>query len=281
MTRQDNQLLHRTPATSPAGGLSGPSIGIFLLSGDSMFAELCGTTGLDWVVLDMEAAPMSKRDAVHLMQALSASDCAPIVRVSWGQQHLIEHALDMGAAGVMVPKVNSARDAEAVALACRFPPAGTRGINPVRASGYFSDVAGYLARANERIECLVQIESPEAVRNVDEIAATKGIDGLFIGMGDLASGYGQPGVMEGPVIDEARAAVLTAAARHGKRAGIFAYSQDLARRYVEEGFEFVAIGNELKLFREALTGALSSVRGPAGAGMDGRITRSGGTTPAI
>lgn len=256
-------LIHRTPASAPAQGRTGPSIGIFLLSGDSMFAELCGTTELDWVVLDMEAAPMSKRDAVHLMQGLRASECAPIVRVSWGQQHLIEHALDMGASGVMIPKVNSAADAEAAALACRFPPEGTRGVNPVRASGYFADVAGYLAHANEHVQCIVQIESPEAIRNVDEIAATKGVDGLFIGMGDLASGYGQPGNMEGPVIDEARAAVLAAAARHGKRAGIFAYSQDLARRYVTEGFEFIAIGNEFKLFREALTGALSSVRDSA------------------
>ncbi|SEF23497.1 2-dehydro-3-deoxyglucarate aldolase/4-hydroxy-2-oxoheptanedioate aldolase [Amycolatopsis pretoriensis] len=261
MTDQAEPLLHRTPALHPGSGRFGPAIGIFLLSSDSMFAEACAGE-LDWVVLDMEAAPMSKREAVHLMQALRGSGCAPVVRVPWGQQHLIEHALDMGASGVMVPKVSSADDAAAAALACRFPPAGRRGINPVRASGYFTDVPGYLAKANDHIACVVQIESPEAVSNADEIAATPGVDGLFIGMGDLSSGYGQPGVMEGPVIDKARAAVLAAAARHGKRAGIFAYSRELARRYAEEGFGFIAVGNDIKLFREGLTDTLAAVRTP-------------------
>ncbi|MEU7524204.1 aldolase/citrate lyase family protein [Saccharothrix sp. NPDC042600] len=258
-----NHLPHPRSALEPAGGRPAPAIGIFLLGGDSMVAEACASTGLDWVVLDMEAAPMSKREALHLMQALRHSDCVPVVRVSWAQQHLIEHALDMGASAVMVPKVDTAAEAAAAALACRYPPQGTRGVNPVRASDYFHDVPGYLARANDAVACIVQIESPEAVRNADEIAATKGVDALFIGMGDLACAYGQPGVMDGPVVDEARARVLAASARHGKTAGIFAYSRELARQYIREGFGFIAIGNELKIFREGLLDALGSLRAPA------------------
>ncbi len=242
--------------------LSDPSArayGIFLLTADSALAEACGLTDLDWVVLDMEAGSMSRRDVLHCLQALTGSRCTAIVRVPALQRDVIEHMLDLGAHGILVPKVDSAEQAAAAAAACRFPPDGARGINPVRASGYFTDVPAYLREANARTMCLVQIESTRAVEDIDRIAKVDGIDGVFIGTGDLASSLGQPGVVTGPAMDAARATVLAAAQRHGKIAGLFAYSLDLARQYVDEGFQLVAIGNEIKIFREALVAALSNL----------------------
>lgn len=256
-------LLAPGPSLSRAAtGTPGPALGLFLLSGNSMIAELCGTLPLDWVVLDMEASPMSGPDALHMLQALTGSSCTPLVRVSRLDHHLIEHALDLGAAGVMVPKVDTPAQAEEAAAACRFPPEGRRGINPVRASGYFADVAGYLATANAATSCVVQIESARALENVEAIAAVPGVDALFLGMGDLACDLGQPGVMTGPAMDTARAAVLRAAQEHGKLAGIFAYTPELARQYADEGFTLIAFGNEIKLLRDAVVAGLDGLRGP-------------------
>lgn len=236
--------------------------GLFLLSPDSVFAEMAGTLGFDWAVVDMEASTMSKQDALHCLQALTGSGCSPVVRVPRLDRHLIEHALDVGAHAVLVPKVDTAEEAEASAAASRFPPEGERGVNPVRASGYFSNLPEYFQTANERTLCMVQVESVRAVRNVDEIAAVPGVDALFMGMGDLACAYGQPGDVTGEKLDGARAAVLNACRRHGKYAGIFAYGLNLARQYVAEGFTLLALGNDIKFFSEAAANTLAAVPVP-------------------
>jgi 2-keto-3-deoxy-L-rhamnonate aldolase RhmA len=245
--------------------------GIFLLTGNSAIAELCGVLGFDWAVLDMEASPMSKQDAFTCVQALAGSACSVVVRVPYLNRHYIEHALDVGAHGVLIPKIDTPEDAAVAVAACRYPPEGARGINPVRASGYFGNISRYLQEANRKTLCLVQIESAEAVRNADVIAAVPGVDGLFIGMGDLASSYRQPGDVTGPAMDQARAAVLAATRKHSKHAGIFAYGLDLANTYAHEGFKLIALGNDIKFFREAASAALAAV--PSAAAIPALVTQ--------
>jgi 2-keto-3-deoxy-L-rhamnonate aldolase RhmA len=262
MTALDNSpspLLTLSRPLSSALADGGVARGLFMLTGNSALAELTGLLGFDWAVLDMEASPMSKQDAFHCVQALTGSRCSPVVRVPYLSRHHIEHALDIGAHGVLIPKVDTVRAATAAAAACRYPPDGERGINPVRASGYFGNMETYLSQANQATYCIVQIESAEAVENVDRIVFVPGVDAIFIGMGDLASAFRQPGEMTGPLMDKARTAVLDAARRSGKHAGIFAYSLDLARQYIEEGFSLVAVGNDIKFFREAAMLALAEV----------------------
>jgi 2-keto-3-deoxy-L-rhamnonate aldolase RhmA len=232
-------------------------VGYFLLSGDAMVAELLGRLPLDWVVIDLEASPLDRRGTLHAVQALAGGRAVPIVRVPWGQRHHIEHALDLGVGGVLVPKVETAADARAAVDAFYLPPRGSRGINPVRASGYFEDVAGYLATANERALCMVQVESAEAARNAGEIAATEGVDVVFIGVGDLASSLGQPGIVEGAAMDRARAEILEAVQAAGKVPGIFAYGMELAHAYAAEGFRFIALGNEIKALRTQVEDAVT------------------------
>lgn len=240
-------------------GRGEPSLGLFLLSASPLVAELCCTLPLDWLLVDAEASPVGREGTLHLFQAMLGSGVAPMVRVAELNHAAIEHALDVGAHGVLVPKVHDAAMAAAAAAACFYPPLGRRGINPVRCSGYFSDVGGYLAHANERTLCMVQIESAEGLRNAPEIAAVEGVDVLFVGPGDLAAALGQPGVVEGPAMDAACARVLEACRAAGKTAGIFAYSTALARRYLADGYRFVAVGNDLKVLREGVQGSLAAV----------------------
>lgn len=237
-----------------------PAYGVFLVSGSAMLAEAAGHTGIDWAVIDMEGGAMTKVDALHQAQALAAADVTAIVRVPFLDRHNIEHALDLGVAGVLVPKVERVEDAELAAKFSRYPPAGARGVNPIRAGAYYRATDRYFEWANNGAMCIVQIESREAVGNAEKIAQTDGVDMLFIGSGDLAMALGQPGDPTGPDFDEARRAVLAGCAAAGKPAGIFAYSTKLARQYAREGFKFIAIGNEIKFFVQSATLATEMLR---------------------
>jgi 2-keto-3-deoxy-L-rhamnonate aldolase RhmA len=233
---------------------------LFLLWGEPGIAELCGQLSVEFVVIDMEAGALGRPEVLRMAQAISQSQTTILVRVPSHAQNAIEHCLDIGAHGVLVPKVNTVEEARNVAAAARYPPTGMRGVNPVRVSGYFDDLTGYFKAANNTSLCIVQVETELAVRNADSIAATEGIDGLFIGMGDLAMDLGQPGEVVGPRIDDARAAVLAATERHGKLVGAFAYGEDLAIRYVADGFDMVAVANDIKIMREGIEKTISAVR---------------------
>ncbi|MGW2110223.1 HpcH/HpaI aldolase family protein [Streptomyces sp. NPDC001948] len=248
-----NPLLRRLRAPHPPAG---PLTGLFLLWPEPGIAELCATLDIDFLVLDMEAGALSRQDVLRAVQAVSGRDTTLLVRVPSHEPSHIEHALDIGAHGVLVPKVDTREQAEQLASYTRFPPMGRRGVNPVRASGYFSDVPGYLARANSEALCLVQIESARAVEEAEAIAAVPGVDGLFLGMGDLAMSFGQPGVTTGPRLDRARERTLRACRAHGLLAGAFAYGMDAAHSYSAEGFDVLAVGNDIKLIREGVEGLL-------------------------
>lgn len=234
--------------------------GIFLLSASPLVAEACGTMGFDWALIDCEAAPVGRIELLQLMQALTGSSATPLVRTQGSTRPEIEHALDLGAHGILVPKVNSEEQARAVVDAFYYPPLGTRGINPIRASGYFTQVADYLRAANERSLCMVQIETVEAVENVDRIAGVPGVDVLFVGPGDLASSLGQPGNPTGPAMEKARARVVEAARKHGKIAGIFGYSPELARQHADEGFQLISLANDFLLLRRGVADFVTAVK---------------------
>lgn len=265
-----NPLLRRVRAVEPAVG---PSTGLFLLWPEPGIAELCATLNVDFLVLDMEAGVLSRQDVLRAIQAVTGRDTTVLVRVPSHEPSHIEHALDAGAHGVLVPKVDTREQAERVASYTRFPPEGRRGVNPVRASGYFSDVPGYLARANSEVLCLVQIESAEAVEEVDAIAAVSGVDGLFLGIGDLAMSLGQPGVTTGPQLDRARERTLSACRAHGRLAGAFAYGMDAAHAYAAEGFDVLAVGNDVKLLREGIEGLLRELAPTRGDGTAAEVVQ--------
>ncbi|MGC1239918.1 MAG: aldolase/citrate lyase family protein [Acidimicrobiales bacterium] len=237
--------------------------GIFLVTGNSMIAEAAAVAGFDWAVIDMEAAAIGRQDALHQLQALSGSNTVSMIRVASLDRSSIEHALDIGAAGVLVPKVETAGAAKEAADWCRFPPHGHRGVNPIRASAYFQNLESYFEEANSRVFCAVQIETSKGLANAAEIAAVEGVDIVFIGAGDLAMELGTPGKPSGEIFDSAVDEIFRCTVEANKIPGIFAYSLEYAMKYREAGFKLIALGNEIKFF---LSGAEVMLRG-VGPGM--------------
>ncbi len=246
--------LHNPVKAKLSEGLVSP--GMFLLTGSTIAAEICSIFALDWVLVDVEASPTTDETTADIFRALTGTGTLPLIRVRDKSRAGIEHALDLGARGVLVPKIESADEARQIVDACFYPPQGTRGINPVRASAYFSNVPSYLEHANECTLCMVQIETKCGIENASEIAAVPGIDLLFVGPGDLASALGQPGNVEGPEMERARRYIVEVCTKSGKHAGIFAYSGELAAQHLTEGFTFVALGNDVKFLGESIASAL-------------------------
>lgn len=241
------------------------ALGLFLLTASPLVAEVCSTLPLDWLVLDMEAAPVDRRDALAFLQAVrpgAHGAPVPFVRTACREHTHVEQLLDLGFLGLIIPKVHDRAAALASVAAARYPPLGSRGINPVRASGYFSDVPRYLHEANQGVSLFVQIESREAVANCSDIASVEGIDGLFVGMGDLAMSLGQPGDVTGPAMEDALTCVLEACRRHRKIPGVFAYNPQLGRQYVAAGFRFVAVGNDVGALRQGVSEIVRAVTRP-------------------
>jgi 2-keto-3-deoxy-L-rhamnonate aldolase RhmA len=230
------------------------------LSGSSFVAEAMATQALDWMLVDMEASHASKEDLLHVLQAITAYDVTPLVRVQDQTKHHIESSLDFGARGVMIPKVDTQAQAIAMSAACYYPPKGTRGVNCIRASAYYTRAKEYLENANESVLSVMQVESSESVDNVFGIASVPNVGALFLGPGDLAASYGQMGVVTGGRMDEARRRVVTACQEYGKISGIFAHSVESANQYIGEGFLMVALGNDIKHVNSGLAQALGGVR---------------------
>ncbi|MEI6409156.1 MAG: aldolase/citrate lyase family protein [Bacteroidota bacterium] len=238
-----------------------PSIGVFLLSGSAFIAEAMAQHPIDWMLIDMEASHATKADLMHILQALNGYSVTPLIRISYQNKHLIESGLDFGAKGVMIPKVDNRQQGEDMVSACFYPPKGNRGINCIRASGYYLNAAAYLRQINSAVITIVQIESKESIENLEDIAGIPELDILFIGLGDLAASYGQIGSVSGKFMDEAREKVLQVCKKHHKIPGIFAHSIEVAQQYLEEGFLFLAIGNDIKFLHHGLADELRNTLG--------------------
>ena len=193
-------------------------IGAQLRFGVPAIAELFGKAGFDYVVFDTEHAPQPPIGVQAQLQGLASSEATPIVRVPNNDPDVIRLYLDMGAGGVLVPFVNSAEEAHCAAEVCRYPPQGTRGYGPARASGFGFDT-DYFDEANDNVVCLVIIETAQAVANIDEIFAVEGVDSYIVGPFDLSISLGIPRECEHPRFKEAVETVLAAAHNAGKPPG--------------------------------------------------------------
>jgi 2-keto-3-deoxy-L-rhamnonate aldolase RhmA len=238
-----------------------PTRGIFMLNQCPMMREALATCGLDFVVIDAEAAPYERRDVLLALQAFKASSTQVMVRVKNKEFTEIEQILDLGVECIIAPKVNSRAQAEQLVSASFFPPTGRRGLNPVRASNYFDDVPGYVASANDRIVLLAQIETEEGLTNCADIVAVQGIAGVFVGTGDLSLSLGVPTQIHHPRVVKALASIRRACTDAGKPCGGFA-SSDETRGVLEDelGYDFVAVGNDVLWLKRSV----ASVAAPNG-----------------
>lgn len=167
-------------------------------------AEIFSSAGFDWLMLDMEHAPGDILTLVSQIHAMKGTDTVPLVRTPWNDFVAIKKILDVGAQGVLIPYVNSKEEAELAVKTCKYPTKGIRGVaGSPRAAGYGINIGNYLQRANDEIFIMIAVETPEAVKNLDEILDVEGLDGIFIGPMDLASSMGYFGNPAEPKVQAA------------------------------------------------------------------------------
>ena len=217
----------------------------------SIGAEIFAGAGVDYVCVDQQHGVVGYDSMVPMFQAIRAEGSAPLTRVLSNDPFTIMKALDAGAWGVIVPLIGSAEDAARAASACRYPPRGMRSYGPVRAAGVVG--SGDPEDLGGEVLCLVMVETREALENVEEIAATPGLDGIYVGPSDLALSLGLQPTLEVTEKEHAEAVrrIREACREHGIAAGIHCPSGEWARRHAEVGFDMVTVATDANLLRGA------------------------------
>lgn len=226
-------------------------VGCWVALTSNISTEILGYAGFDWLLIDGEHAPNEMSSFIAQLQALKDSASAPVVRPDSAEPVIIKRLLDIGFYNFMMPWIETAEQARRVVEATRYPPQGFRGMGTGHRSNRYGYVEDYFSTINDNISVMVQIESAKGVENAEAIAAIDGIDGLFIGPSDLSAALGVLGQPNHPNVQAAIAQVLAAAGKHGKPVGILAPVEADARRYLEMGMTFVAVGGDVSLLRNA------------------------------
>jgi 2-keto-3-deoxy-L-rhamnonate aldolase RhmA len=238
-------------------------LGTFVNLGSPLAAEICGLAGFDWVLVDLEHGAATESELVAHLHALAHTGAAPVVRVEANERPRCTRALDAGAFGVMVPRVDTVDDARRAVSHLRYPPAGLRGVALMnRAMAFGARSARPLAELEEDLVGIVQIESELALANAAEIAAVDGVDCLFVGPSDLTHSMGIFGSLDHQRFIDALEMVSAAAAAAGKAAGILARSADDARDYLARGYTFVGIGSDSGFLAVGARSAVAAAREP-------------------
>jgi 4-hydroxy-2-oxoheptanedioate aldolase len=220
------------------------AVGAWLAINSSLSAEIMAHQGYDWICIDTQHGAAEFDDAFAMLQAISTTDTIPIVRVGWNDPRLIMKYLDAGAYGIVVPMVNNRAEAERAVAACRLPPVGMRSSGAFRASMYGG--SDYMTQANDEIICIVMVETAEGLSKVDEIAATPGVDVVYIGPSDLtlALGLSARGEPWDPTHQAAVDKIKEACERHSVIPGVHTWGPSYASRFIEQGFKMVMLTSD-------------------------------------
>ena len=246
-------------------------LGCFLNLGSSLTAEIVGQSGFDWVLVDLEHGAGFESNLLHQLQALEHTSAAAIVRIEANERQRFHRVLDLGAHGIMVPRVDNPEQARAAVAALRYPPAGIRGVSKMnRAHGFGKQPASYNQYANDHVLGVVQIESEESLQHLDAIAAIDGVDVLFVGPGDLSQSLGVPSEFDHPRFQEALCATATAAKIHGKAAGTLLGQPEDAAHFCRLGYRFLACSSDGALIYRGAQSLISSLRAALPMLADGR-----------
>lgn len=226
-------------------------IGLWLSMAQPYSAEICASTGFQWLLVDGEHAPNDVRSMLAQLQAVAAYPTHPVVRVVLGETALIKQVLDIGALTVLVPMIDTAEQARAVVAATRYPPGGVRGVGAAAArAARWGARRDYLHVADDEICVLVQAESAAALKNLDAVCAVEGVDGVFIGPADLAASMGHRGNPNHPDVQHAIDDAVRRIVASGKAAGTLTLDLALARHYLALGATFVAVGIDALLMAQ-------------------------------
>lgn len=215
-------------------------------------AEIMGTVGFDWLVVDSEHAPNDIRSIRNQLMALQGSPSSIVVRVPVGEPWIIKQALDVGAQTILVPMVESREQAELMVRSCTYPPNGIRGVGATSTrSSRFSTIPDYVQTADAQISLIVQVESKAGLAALDDILAVDGIDCVFIGPADLAADMGHPGAPSHPDVHATILSTLGRIKAAGKTPGILSLSEDMTEAYLEAGAQFVAVAIDVITLAQA------------------------------
>jgi 4-hydroxy-2-oxoheptanedioate aldolase len=246
-----------------AGLIAGrQQIGLWCTLSDPYVSELMAGSGFDWMLIDTEHAPADVESVLAQLHAVSAYDVAKVVRPAKNDTVLIKRFLDIGVQTLLIPYVQSAKEAQAAVAAMRYAPEGIRGVSTITRATGFGRVKNYMQDAASQLCLLVQIESVAGLEALEEIAAVDGVDGIFIGPADLAASLGYPGQNDHPDVKAAVEGAIKRIKACGKPAGVLTLDTTYAKRLIATGTTFTAVGLDATLLVRA-TEALAQEFKPA------------------
>jgi 4-hydroxy-2-oxoheptanedioate aldolase len=222
-------------------------IGLWSSLCSNIAAEIISDSGFDWILLDTEHSPNEIPGLLSQLQAVTRGTATPIIRPAWNDAVLAKRCLDIGAQTLLFPYVQNADEARRAVASTRYPPQGIRGVSVAARASRYGRMFGYLTNANSEICVLVQVETRIALDQLESIAKVEGVDGVFIGPSDLAASLGHLGNPQAPDVQNAMQNAVKRLKALGKPAGILTANEEEARRYIDWGYLFVAVGADVGL----------------------------------
>jgi 4-hydroxy-2-oxoheptanedioate aldolase len=235
-------------------------IGTFAAIPHPVAVEVTAQSGIDFVCIDWEHAQIARDAIENLVRAADIHRVPSMVRVPGHGPEAIAAALDSGASGILVPRVSTAAQAALAVRAARYPPAGERGVGPGRAAGYGYRIPEYLAGANAEVVVAVQVETAEGLANAEAIAATQGVDVIFVGPGDLSVSIDAMGPAGADRLAQAIATIVGAALAHGKTAGIFCARPEDVGKWAASGASFFILASDTMFLGAGVAAASAAAR---------------------
>src|SRR5215510_551556 len=229
-----------------------PKLGLFVNSHSPTVAEQLAYSGYDWLLVDTQHGPMGYETLSGMLAGIQLGGAKSLVRVGmYTDRPGVQQALDMGADGILCPYINTAQEAREYVSVCRYPTAGTRSVYFPQRSMNARGLLGYAGEWNDNVICAMQVETADCIKNIDEIAAVPGLDILFLGQNDLCMSMGLyekykfPDMYTSPELQDATNKLINAARKNNVILGLFLFGTGRVGEFLEKGFTFVSIGNDL------------------------------------
>ncbi|MEY4645019.1 MAG: hypothetical protein RLZZ596_1850 [Pseudomonadota bacterium] len=235
-------------------------IGLWSSLSSNYTVEVIAGAGFDWILLDTEHSPNDLESVLSQLQACAPYESHPIVRVAWNDAVLIKRYLDAGAQSLLIPFVQNAEEARAAVAATRYPPQGIRGVAGATRATRFGRIQGYAKRAHEELCVLLQVETKEAVDNIEAICAVDGVDGVFIGPADLHASLGYTGETGNPAVVPMIEDAIRRIRKAGRAAGVLTSAEAEVRRYMAAGCNFTAVGADVGVLARGAEALLAKYR---------------------
>jgi 2-keto-3-deoxy-L-rhamnonate aldolase RhmA len=251
-------------------------IGTWVMSASPIVVEAVGCAGFDWGVIDMEHTPLDLMDLVHMLQAVGNTGMKAVVRVPWNDTVNVKRVMDAGANTLLFPFIQNADEARRAVAATRYAPDGVRGMAGMSRASRFGTTPDHFRHANQNVCVLVQMETPEAMARLEEIAAVPGVDGLFVGPGDLSGVMGHVGNLTHPDVMDLMADAGRRANALGVPIGTVGGTPEVVARYRAMGYDYVAVASDMGLLMRAAQAAAQALRAIDGAAPAAVPTKSQG-----